>query len=107
MRNLFTKRNWLSILLISFFTISVYSQELTVRVPEDQPNVREAMFFIKGQPTITDALIVIAEGDIISTAGFGNFDRAIKITFQGAGADKSIIRGFEQRRPRPCAGAGS
>ena len=55
-----------------------------------------------------DALILINEGDILTTAGFGNFDRAIKITFQGAGADKSVIRGFsdEETMPAPSEGGG-
>jgi hypothetical protein len=108
MRKLITNKNPLVIVSVFLLMTSVNAQELTVRVPQDQPNVRDAMFYIKGQTAVMDALILIDEGDILTTAGFGNFDRAIKITFQGAGADKSFIRGFtdEEAMPAPSEGGG-
>lgn len=108
MRKTFTKGGFLASMAIFLLVSGINAQTATLRVPEEYAHVRDALFALKGgnMTHVTDALILVGEGNIRTTAGFGNIRRAVKVTVQGAGADKTIISGWEDADPLPDIGSG-
>src|SRR5690554_2521371 len=98
MRKLFTCKSVLSGVVLYVLGFTASAQPDTLRVPEEYANVRHAFFALKGgdKTHVEEAVILVAEGNIVTTASFGNIRRPVKVTVIGAGADKSFISGYDE-----------
>jgi len=107
MKKDFTLKSILTVMAIILSVSGMYAQD-TLRVPDEYANVRHALFALKGgdKTDVTDAVILVAEGDIKTTASFGNIRRAVKVTVIGAGADKTFISGYDEFEGMPFPGEG-
>lgn len=107
MKKIFTLKSILTAAALCIIMLGANAQD-TLRVPEDYSNVRHALFALKGgdKTTVTDAVILVAEGDIVTTASFGNIRRAVKVTVIGAGAGKTVISGYGEFEGLPFPGEG-
>lgn len=84
------------------FLISTNSFSQVFNVPAQYPTIKAAVDAIKADEAIVaggEVTINVAEGTIVDEV-IDNITKGIKLTIQGAGADKTIIKGLELR-PTP------
>jgi len=102
----FTQKWILTVVALLVFVLTIKAQQVTVNVPTDFADVNLALIDLKKgtMVDVTDLLIIVAQSDIKTGANFGNFGRAVKVTVKGAGAGKTIIRGYADDEAMPFLG---
>lgn len=96
-----------TIFCLFIFASAVMSQTKEYNVPGDYATVKDACDAIEADlvvdpPLVADAIINIAEGTIVELDRSRGWTMPVKVTLQGAGADKTFIESF--RGGRPIAG---
>ena len=97
MKRTFTFQKMMTIIVIMMLTINLFGQ--TINVPADHPTVWAAVEAIKADASITagaEVTINVAEG-VYDEETIVQVGKAIKLTIQGAGADKTTLKGLESR----------